>query len=81
VLHGVQRDCSGKAGHTTGFTGEQHLLKCGGGGIVGELIFGVVFDWAAAVLVWVGSNVFCFLNLDCFCWDSTFSLWAPRGSM
>jgi len=47
------RDCSGKAAHTTGFTAEQHLLQCGGGGTVGEVQFGVAIDVAAAVLVLV----------------------------
>ena len=54
VVYGVQRDCSGKAGCTTGLTAEQHLLKCGGGGaIVGEPHFDVAVDDAAAVLVLV----------------------------
>ena len=75
MLHGVQRDCSGKAGCTTGLTGEQHLLQCGGGGgIVGELRFDVAFDGAAAVLVLVREGVLTFLNVDCLCLSSTFLL-------
>ena len=83
VLHGVQRDCSGKAAHTTGFTAEQHLLQCGGGGaIVGEVHFGVAIDGAAAVLVLVrDERVLTFLNVDCLCLSSTFLWRSLRGSM
>ena len=80
VLHGVQRDCSGKAAHTTGFTAEQHLLQCGGGGTVGEVQFGVAIDVAAAVLVLVREMVLTFLNVGCLCLSSTFLVGALRDS-